>query len=74
MAKRKPPKGATGGSRMSALGYKPIQFWVDAEELETLQAAAKADRRPLTKFVLRAALKEAWRQKKRRQEQGEGSI
>jgi len=57
MNKRKASKLAGGGVRMKELGYKPIQIWLDREDMAKLKAAAEKDGRPLTRFVLRAALK-----------------
>lgn len=41
---------------MAQLGYRPIQIWVDPEDLAFLQIAAANDGRPLTRYVLRAAM------------------
>jgi len=53
---RKKSKQPMGGTRMKQLGYKPIQIWVDREDMALLKAAADFDGRPLTRYVLRAAL------------------
>jgi uncharacterized protein (DUF1778 family) len=54
--KRMASKQVGGGKRMKELGYKPIQLWVDREEMATLKEAAAKDGRPLTRFLLRAGL------------------
>lgn len=59
---RKPSKQKMGGTRMKELGYKPIQLWVDREDMEILKSAAEYEGRPLTRFVLRAALAAARKQ------------
>lgn len=59
---RKPSKQKMGGTRMKELGYKPIQIWVDREDMALLLTAADFDGRPLTRFVLRAALEMARKQ------------
>lgn len=61
MKKRPPSKYATGGKRMKELGYKPIQIWVDREDMALLVEASTQDRMPLTRFMLRAGLHEARR-------------
>jgi uncharacterized protein (DUF1778 family) len=57
--KRKPSKQATGGNRMVELGYRPVQIWLDEHEYAQIKAAAKKDRRPMTKYMLIAALTKA---------------
>jgi hypothetical protein len=54
--RRRPRKIKSGGTRMKELGYKPIQIWLDREDLEFLKVAAANDGRPLTRYVLRAAM------------------
>jgi uncharacterized protein (DUF1778 family) len=41
---------------MKELGYRPIQIWVDPADLAFLHIAAANDGRPLTRYVLRAAM------------------
>jgi len=57
--KRKPTKKPVGGVRMAELGYKPIQIWVDRDDMDLLKSAAEFEDRPMTRFVLRAALEAA---------------
>jgi uncharacterized protein (DUF1778 family) len=60
MAKKRPAsKHKTGGGRMKELGYMPIQVWCDREDMALLKEAADQDERPLTRFVLKAALEKA---------------
>jgi len=59
MKKRPASKKTTGGKRMKELGYKPIQIWVDIEDMLILKTASDHDGRPLTRFVLRAAIQAA---------------
>lgn len=59
MAKRKVSKQARGGTRMAQLAYKPIQVWVDSHDMSLLREAAEFDVRPLSRFVLVAALQAA---------------
>lgn len=56
MNRRKKGNITGGGTRMKELGYKPIQVWVDREDMNTIKQAAKMDGRPMTRFMLRAAL------------------
>lgn len=49
----------SGAARMTGRGYRPVQLMVEPDEYDTLRAAADLDERPLTKFVLRAALRAA---------------
>ena len=55
---RPQPRSSVGGKRMKELGYKPIQIWLDKEEMARIKKAAEKDGRPVTRFVARAALKE----------------
>ena len=43
----------TGGTRMSDLGYKPIQLWLGDVEMRTLKAIAKEEERPMTQVLVR---------------------
>jgi len=52
---------SNGGKRMMELGKKPVQLWLTVKEHELLTYAAKASYRPLTQFILRAAVEEARR-------------
>jgi Protein of unknown function (DUF1778) len=45
-----------GGNRMMELGYKPVQVWLDREEYAAISQAAALDSRPMTRFVVLAAL------------------
>jgi len=54
MVKKKKQK--SGGSRMMALGKKPIMLWVTPDEHARIKWAAEIDRRPMTQFILHEAL------------------
>lgn len=53
------PKKKTGAVRMLELGKRPIQLWLTEEELAAIRAAAAADRRPVSQWVLLQALEAA---------------
>lgn len=59
MRKKKgiPADRKTGASRMIQLGYKQVQVWLDAKELQAVQLAAGA--RPLAAWMRELACREA---------------
>jgi hypothetical protein len=52
-------KSKSGGTKMQAAGYKPVQLWLTLEQHKKLFAAASADGRPATQFLLFHGLKAA---------------
>lgn len=50
---------ATGAVRMAELGYHAVQLWLNDADYELLKKLAKADRRPMTTYIVKAAIDQA---------------
>ena len=55
-SKSKPTAAMSGGARLAASGKRPILLGVSAEQHDLLRAAADAESRYVTQFVLHHAL------------------
>ena len=58
-ARRKKGKPASGGARLAAAGRRPMLIGWLPDQREKIQAAATADGRSMTQFVMFHALKSA---------------
>jgi uncharacterized protein (DUF1778 family) len=56
---KKKPKQASGGARLTASGKRPMLLGWPQEQAELIQAAALADGRKMTQFVMFHALQAA---------------
>lgn len=45
-------KATSGGARMAAAGYQPVQIWLRPEDKEKLFEAAKASGQKATQFLV----------------------
>lgn len=52
----KSAKPASGGARLIASGRRPVLLGLTADQHATIETAAKAERRPVTQFLLHHGL------------------
>ncbi len=51
-----PPKQLSGGARMKLAGRHPVQLGLEPTVLALIRQAAEIDSRPVTQFIMLAAL------------------
>jgi uncharacterized protein (DUF1778 family) len=56
MAQKKKPASKSSSATHKAAGRRPSLIWFDDEDRATIQAAAKAEHRPMTQFVVHHSL------------------
>lgn len=56
MKKVEPKKQASGGARLVAAGRTPVMLGVPADQIALLREAAAIDSRPVSQYVLLAAV------------------
>jgi len=59
MHKKRPKKQLSGSAKMAAKGKHPVLLWLTTSQHTLLKAAAAADQRPVTAFMIVSALKAA---------------